>query len=194
MVLCLIVQNTLQIPNKASIFPPTNNFSMRRIGLLSDTHSYLDETIFDYFDECDEIWHAGDIGDPGIADRLEAFRPFRAVFGNIDDKDVRLRYPEDLRFTCEGLDVLMTHIGGYPGKYNQRVREILRADPPGLFICGHSHILKVMPDPALGLLHINPGACGQEGFHKMRTIIRFSIENGRPKDLQVVELGKRGAL
>jgi uncharacterized protein len=167
---------------------------MLRIGLLSDTHSFLDETIFDYFDECDEIWHAGDIGAPHIADRLEGFRPFRAVFGNIDDKEIRLRYPEDLRFTCEGLDVLMTHIGGYPGKYNQRVREILRADPPGLFICGHSHILKVMPDPALGLLHINPGACGQEGFHKMRTIIRFSIENGKPKDLQVVELGKRGAL
>jgi putative phosphoesterase len=194
MVLCLIVQNTLQFPNKASIFNPTNNFLMLRIGLLSDTHSFLDETIFDYFTECDEIWHAGDIGDPRIADRLEAFRPFRAVFGNIDDKDIRLRYPEDLRFTCEGLDVLMTHIGGYPGKYNQRVREILRADPPGLFICGHSHILKVMPDPALGLLHINPGACGQEGFHKMRTIIRFSIENGKPKDMQVVELGKRGAI
>jgi uncharacterized protein len=148
---------------------------MLRIGLLSDTHSFLDESIFDYFEECDEIWHAGDIGDPSIADRLEAFRPFRAVFGNIDDKEIRLRFPEDLRFTVE-------------------VREILRADPPGLFICGHSHILKVMPDPALGLLHINPGACGQEGFHKMRTIIRFSIENGKPKDLQVVELGKRGAL
>ena len=194
MLLYLIVQNTLQFPNKAPIFHPINNFCMLRIGLLSDTHSFLDETIFNYFEECDEIWHAGDIGDPRIADRLEAFRPFRAVFGNIDDKEIRLRFPEDLRFTVEGLDVLMTHIGGYPGKYNQRVREILRADPPGLFICGHSHILKVMPDPALGLLHINPGACGQEGFHKMRTIIRFSIGDGKPKDLQVVELGKRGAL
>lgn len=166
---------------------------MLRIGLLSDTHSYLDESIFDYFAECDEIWHAGDIGDPQVADRLAAFRPFRAVYGNIDDKDIQLRYPEDLRFEAEGLDVYMTHIGGYPGKYNQRVREILRSNPPKLFICGHSHILKVMPDPALGLLHINPGACGQEGFHKMRTIIRFSIEAGKPKDLQVIELGKRGS-
>jgi hypothetical protein len=167
---------------------------MLRIGLLSDTHSYLDDTIFSYFEECDEIWHAGDIGSHEIADRLEGFRPFKAVFGNIDAGDMRRRYPEDLRFECEGLDVFMTHIGGYPGKYNQRVREILRAKPPGLFICGHSHILKVMPDASLGLLHINPGACGQEGFHKMRTIVRFSIENGKPKDLQVIELGKRGAL
>jgi putative phosphoesterase len=169
-------------------------FLMLRIGLLSDTHSFLDDTIFSYFEECDEIWHAGDIGSHEIADKLEGFRHFKAVFGNIDAGDMRRRYPEDLRFECEGLDVFMTHIGGYPGKYNQRVREILRADPPGLFICGHSHILKVMPDASLGLLHINPGACGQEGFHKMRTIVRFSIENGKPKDLQVIELGKRGAL
>lgn len=166
---------------------------MLRIGLLSDTHSYLDESIFDFFAECDEIWHAGDIGDPQVAERLAAFRHFRAVYGNIDGKEIQLRYPEDLRFEAEGLDVFMTHIGGYPGKYNQRVRDILRNDPPKLFICGHSHILKVMPDPTLGLLHINPGACGQEGFHKMRTIIRFSIEAGKPKDLQVIELGKRGS-
>ncbi len=163
---------------------------MLRIGLLSDTHSYLDETIFDFFTECDEIWHAGDIGNPQIADRLEAFRPFKAVFGNIDDKDIRLRYPEDLRFTCEGLDVFMTHIGGYPGKYNQRVR--------GDFACRSSKTFHLWaftyPEGnarslRLGLLHINPGACGQEGFHKMRTIVRFSIDQGKPKDLQVIELG-----
>ncbi len=165
---------------------------MKRIGLLSDTHSFLHPGIFDYFEACDEIWHAGDIGDASVADRLEAFRPLRAVYGNIDDAAMRRRFPEDLRFECEGADVFMTHIGGYPGRYNKRVREILRAAPPGLFICGHSHILKVMPDRELGLLHINPGAAGNEGFHRLRTIVRFTLEDGLPKDLQVVELGERG--
>lgn len=165
---------------------------MKRIGLLSDTHSYLDDQIFDYFEECDEVWHAGDIGDEAVADALEAFRPFKAVYGNIDDKTISLRYPLDLRFDCEGLDVWMTHIGGYPGKYKKRIREEMNAKPPGLFICGHSHILKVMPDKKYNLLHINPGACGRHGFHSVRTIVRFSIEDGRPFDLQVIELGLRG--
>ena len=163
-----------------------------RIGLLSDTHSYLDPKVFQYFEECDEVWHAGDIGDSNVVDQLEDFRPLRAVYGNIDDKDMRLRFPEDARFECEGVDVWMTHIGGYPGRYNVRVREEIRKNPPKLFICGHSHILKVMPDKKLGLLHINPGACGNHGFHKVRTIVRFTIEAGTIKDLEVIELGYRG--
>lgn len=165
--------------------------AVKRIGLLSDTHSFLSPDIFTYFEECDEVWHAGDIGDEAVASQLEAFRPLRAVFGNIDGPPIRRRFPEDLRFECEGVDVFMTHIGGYPGRYNKRVRDILRANPPRLFICGHSHILKVMPDRTLGLLHINPGAAGREGFHKVRTIIRFSLEAGNISDLQVVELGMR---
>jgi len=166
---------------------------MKRIGLISDTHSYLDGSIFQYFEECDEIWHAGDIGDAAVADRLEAFRPLRAVYGNIDDMLMQRRFPEDLRFVCEGVDVFITHIGGYPGRYSKRVREIIRQNPPRLFICGHSHILKVMPDKKYGLLHINPGAAGQEGFHKVKTIVRFTLDAGNIKDLQVIELGGRMA-
>ena len=147
-----------------------------------------------HFQECDEVWHAGDIGQIIVAERLEAFKPFRAVFGNIDGGPVRRRYPEHLRFECEGLDVWITHIGGYPGKYNQRVRNEIKANPPGLFICGHSHILKVMPDKQLNLLHLNPGACGKEGFHKMRTAMRFEIEKGKIQHLEVIELGLRGKL
>lgn len=164
---------------------------MKRIGLISDTHSHLEESVFDYFEECDEIWHAGDIGDPVVADRLADFRPFRAVYGNIDEPALRRRFPEDLRFELEGVAVFMTHIGGYPGRYNKRVRAILREQPPKLYICGHSHILKVMPDQQLGLLHVNPGAAGKHGFHQMKTIVRFSLNKGRVEDLQVVELGKR---
>ena len=167
---------------------------MKRIGLISDTHSHLPEQVFDLFEECDEIWHAGDIGDAAVADQLEAFRPLRAVYGNIDDAALRRRFPEDLRFELEGVTVFMTHIGGYPGRYNRRVRELLRQEPPKLYICGHSHILKVMPDERLGLLHINPGAAGNHGFHKVKTIVRFSLQAGSITDLQVVELGKRGAL
>ena len=167
---------------------------MKRIGLLSDTHSFLDEKVFHYFEECDEIWHAGDIGDPEVADRLEAFRPFKAVYGNIDGGKIRQRYPLDMRFDCEGLEVWMTHIGGYPKRYSKRVREQLQMEvqTPGLFISGHSHILKVMPDPKYKLLHINPGACGHHGWHQVRTLVRFSVEAGKPKDLEVIELGKRG--
>ena len=167
---------------------------MKKIALLSDTHSYLDEKLFPYLAPCDEIWHAGDIGDPSVADRLSALKPFRAVYGNIDGAGIRHRFPLDLRFEVEGLDVFMTHIGGYPGKYVKRVREILEAAPPKLYICGHSHILKVMPDKALGLLHINPGACGIEGFHQMKTLVRFDVSEGRIQQLEVVEIGKRGAI
>jgi len=163
-----------------------------RIGLLSDTHSYLDDTIFDYFSACDEIWHAGDIGSWELVEQLEAFKPLRAVYGNIDGGEMRQHYPENQRFEVEGLRVLMTHIGGYPGRYNARVKQLLAEDQPGLYICGHSHILKVMPDKARGLLHINPGACGQHGFHKVRTVVRFEIDRGKVDELQVIELGKRG--
>ncbi|NLR63624.1 metallophosphoesterase family protein [Chitinophaga varians] len=161
---------------------------MKKIGLMSDTHSYLHPQVFKYFEEVDEIWHAGDIGNVALADQLEAFKPFRAVYGNIDGADIRIRYPETLRFTVEGVEVLMTHIGGYPGKYAPGVREALKKDPPKLFICGHSHILKVMPDPALQLLHMNPGACGQQGWHKVKTLLRFRLDQGRIEQLEVIEL------
>lgn len=165
---------------------------MKRIGLLSDTHSYMDENILSYFEECDEIWHAGDIGKIEVADQIAEFRPLKAVFGNIDTPDIRREFPLDLRFEMEGLDVLITHIGGYPGRYNKRVYEIFLQNPPGLFICGHSHILKVMFDKQFNFLHINPGACGIHGFHAIRTMVRFSVEDGKVKDLQAIELGKRG--
>lgn len=164
------------------------------IGLLSDTHSFLDAKVFDYFQDCDEVWHAGDIGNMELAEQLEAFKPFRAVYGNIDDGRVRRAFPLDLRFDCAGMDVWITHIGGYPGRYNQRVRAEMASNPPKLFICGHSHILKVMPDKKHDLIHINPGACGNHGFHKIKTIVRFKIELGRLFDLEVIELGPRGKI
>ena len=164
---------------------------MKKIGLLSDTHSHLDPKIFHYFSEVDEIWHAGDIGTPEVAEALEKYKPFKAVYGNIDGQPIRLKYPLDLRFNCEGLDVWITHIGGYPGKYNPRVRAEMQLNPPKLFICGHSHILKVIPDKQFNLLHINPGACGQEGFHQVKTLIRFDIANAKIQNLEVVELGTR---
>ena len=165
---------------------------MKKIGLLSDTHSYLDPKVYKYFADCDEIWHAGDIGTPELARELEAFKPFRAVYGNIDGHELRSMFPEDLIFTCEGLDVWITHIGGYPGRYNKRVRERIRSNPPKLFITGHSHILKIMPDKKLGLLHINPGACGIVGFHKVKTLVRFHVHEGQITNLEVIELGLRG--
>lgn len=167
---------------------------MKQIGLLSDTHSFLDERIFEYFRECDEIWHAGDFGSMDVVDSLQAFKPLRGVYGNIDGARIRAEMPLDLRFFCEEVPVFMTHIGGYPGRYNPRVRDILRADPPrnGLFICGHSHILKVIPDKQLGFLHLNPGACGNEGWHQVKTLMRFTIEAATIKNLQIIELGTRG--
>lgn len=161
---------------------------MKRIGLLSDTHSWWDEKYEKYFAGCDEIWHAGDIGNMTVALRFEALKPFRAVYGNIDDSTVRTAYPEFLRFTEEGVDVLMTHIGGYPGRYDPRVKNMLLADPPKLFITGHSHILKVIFDKKLNCLHINPGAAGKYGFHKVRTLVRFTLDNGNIADLDVIEL------
>lgn len=162
---------------------------MKIIGLLSDTHNFLDERVFTHFKDCDEIWHAGDIGDIDVADRLKEFKPFRAVFGNIDGKDVRRQYPENLRFEMEGVDVWMTHIGGYPGRYSTLIKKDLYKNPPKLFICGHSHILKVQYDPALKLLHLNPGAAGKQGWQTVSTLMRFKLDKGEIKDLEVIELG-----
>jgi len=166
---------------------------MKKIGLLSDTHSFLDEGVFKHFAEVDEIWHAGDIGKFEVVEKLEKFKPFKAVYGNIDDKKVRAEFPRDLRFEMEGVDVWMTHIGGYPGRYNKRVREMMETNPPKLFICGHSHILKVMYDKRYDLLHINPGACGNYGFHQIKTMIRFHLDKGEIKNMEVIELGNRGS-
>lgn len=165
---------------------------MIRIGLLSDTHNYLNPKIFDYFEECDEIWHAGDVGTSAIIDALEAHKPVVGVYGNIDGQDVRGRFAENAIMEKEGLRVLMTHIGGYPPRYSARVKTLIKKHRPQLYICGHSHILKIMPDPANpGLLHINPGAAGKYGFHQIATLVRFSISHARIHDLQVIELGKR---
>jgi uncharacterized protein len=166
-----------------------------KIGLLSDTHGYMDERILAHLEGCDEIWHAGDIGTLAVVHTLESIKPVRAVYGNIDGQDIRIAYPKDARFTCEGLRVWITHIGGYPPRYNPQVLPEIKRNPPDIFICGHSHLLKVMPDPRHGkLLFLNPGAAGQHGFHQMRTLLRFEIKNGKVSNLEVVELGKRGAL
>ena len=161
---------------------------MKRIGLLSDTHAYWDDRYLTYFEECDEIWHAGDIGSLEVAQRLQVFRPLRAVCGNCDGGALRRLYPELLRWTCEGADVLMTHIGGYPGRYDPRIRQQLYARPPRLFISGHSHILKVQYDKTLGLLHINPGAAGLQGWHQVRTLVRFTADAAAFRDLEVIEI------
>lgn len=164
---------------------------MTKILLLSDTHSHIDDAILKYALLADEIWHAGDIGDLVVTDTLKQIKPVRAVYGNIDDYIIQKEFPLDDRFYCEGVDVLMTHIGGYPPKYNPRTRKEILANTPKLFICGHSHILKVMWDKKLGVLHMNPGACGKHGFHQMRTMLRFNITGEDIKDLEVIELGKR---
>jgi putative phosphoesterase len=161
-----------------------------QIGLLSDTHSFLDDAVFKHFSDCDEIWHAGDFG-ADVADKLAAFKPLRGVYGNIDDKDIRTTYPEHLRFTVEGLDVWMTHIGGYPGKYASQVRPEIYTKPPKLFICGHSHILKVMYDKKIDCLHINPGAAGNSGWHRVKTLIKFSVSDGKVHNLAAIEIGSR---
>lgn len=165
-----------------------------KIGLISDTHSYMDDRIKSHLGDRDEIWHAGDFGNLEVIRELEAIAPLKGVFGNIDGQMIRREMPEDKRFTCEGMDIWMTHIGGYPGKYNKRVKPLIEENPPDVFICGHSHILKVMPDKKNNLLHINPGAAGNTGFHKQRTLMLMEIAEGQVQDLRVVELGKRGKL
>ena len=163
-----------------------------RIGLLSDTHSFLDPNLFNHFADCDEIWHAGDVGHISLIDKLQKTHTVRGVFGNIDGQDVRSIFPEELRFDCDGLDVYMIHIGGYPGRYNAKVRHLMKTAPPKLYICGHSHILKVMYDKKYKCLHMNPGACGHHGYHQIRTVLKFDIEEGVPCRAQVIELGLRG--
>ena len=163
---------------------------MTRIGLLSDTHGYLDEGVFTHFDKCDEIWHAGDFGTVELADKLAAFKPLRGVYGNIDDKDIRLQYPEHLRFFCENLDVWITHIGGYPDKYSTQVKPQIYTKPPKLFICGHSHILKAIYDKKIACMHLNPGAAGKQGWHQIQTLMRFCVSEEKIHNLEVIELKK----
>jgi len=162
-----------------------------KIGLLSDTHGYWDDRYLKLFSECDEIWHAGDIGSTLVANELEAFKPLRAVYGNIDGHLERLRFPKVLSFECCGMRVMLTHIGGYPGKYSPDIVRELDAWKPDLFICGHSHIAKVLYDKSRGLLHINPGAAGNSGFHVVRTMVRFEINAGKVENLELIELGHR---
>ena len=165
---------------------------MKQIGILSDTHGFLDTAIFKYFRECDEIWHAGDFGND-VAAALASFKPLKGVHGNIDGSVVRQQFPEDLLFQCEDVRVFMTHIGGYPNHYQPRVKKIIESDRPNLFITGHSHLLKIMRDPVHHLLHINPGAAGRSGLHQVRTLVRLAIEADKISGVEVIELGKRGA-
>lgn len=161
---------------------------MKRIGLLSDTHGILDERVFEYFANCDEVWHAGDWGSLDVVNQLLAFKPVRGVWGNIDGQEIRKIFPQHNRFTCEDVTVWLTHIGGYPGKYDPLVRPAIFQHPPKLFISGHSHILKVKYDRTLNLLHINPGAAGKYGFHQVQTLVRFEIDKDKIQELEVIEL------
>ena len=165
---------------------------MTRIGILSDTHGLLDKRIFEHFKDVDEIWHAGDIGSEEVLRKLREFKPTRAVFGNMDSGDVRYSLDEFYRFRVEDVNVLMTHIGGYPGRYDPSIRAQLQGRPPKLFIAGHSHILKVLYDKKLDCLHMNPGAAGKYGFHRVRTLLRFLLDEGDIRDLEVIEIGKQG--
>ena len=164
---------------------------MTRIGLISDTHSYLDDKVFRHFDQCDEVWHGGDFGNLEVIEKLQAFKPLRGVYGNIDGTDIRVQFPEKLCFNCEAVKVFMIHIGGYPGRYSPGVKAELQAAGAQLFISGHSHILKVMYDEPIKCLHINPGAAGKSGWHKVRTLIRFVIDGNNIKNCEVIELGPR---
>jgi putative phosphoesterase len=164
---------------------------LKRIGLISDTHHYLDESVFKHFGQCDEVWHAGDFGTANIAEGLKKFKPLRGVYGNIDGQDIRSTYPEVLKFTCEDVKVLMIHIGGYPAKYAPLAKKEIASFQPKIFIAGHSHILKIMYDEKFKCLHINPGAAGKQGWHKVRTLVRFTIDGPDIKGCEVIELGKR---
>ena len=160
---------------------------MKKILLISDTHGYIDEKIVKYANKVDEIWHAGDIGDISVSDKLKKIKPLRGVYGNIDDQKIRAEFPLHNKFICEKVNVWITHIGGYPKRYNPKILEELKSDPPDLFICGHSHILKVMNDKELDLLHINPGAIGKHGLHSVRTMIQFEINGKKIENLSVIE-------
>jgi putative phosphoesterase len=161
---------------------------------MSDTHGFLDKAVFQHFAECDEIWHAGDFGTTDVLQELQAFKPVRGVYGNVDGADLRLELPLEAAWEVGGMNVYMTHIGGRPGHYERGVKERLIQKSPDLFICGHSHILAVMRDPALGLLYMNPGASGHVGWHRVRTLLRFTIEDGKPSDCHAIELGPRGTV
>ncbi|MEX0636470.1 MAG: metallophosphoesterase family protein [Ferruginibacter sp.] len=167
---------------------------MTRIGIISDTHGFLDETIFTHFAHCDEIWHAGDFGSMKLIEQLHAFKPLKGVYGNIDDAAIRHQFPEDLFFTCEEVNVFIRHIAGYPGRYAPGVKNKIKNASANLFISGHSHILKVMYDDQLNCLHINPGAAGNEGWHKMKTLVRLVIDGNNMKDCEIIELGMRGKI
>jgi hypothetical protein len=164
---------------------------LKKIGLISDTHQYLDEAVFKHFETCDEIWHAGDFGSAEVVEALKNFKPLRGVYGNIDGNDIRQQFPEVLKFACEDVNVLMIHIGGYPGKYAPLARTEMMNYKPQIFISGHSHILKIMYDEKHKCLHVNPGAAGKQGWHKVRTLVRFTIDGADIKDCEVIELGKR---
>lgn len=166
---------------------------MTKVGLISDTHGFLDESVFRHFEHCDEIWHAGDFGDHAVADALKSFKPLKAVYGNIDSNDIRSIYPEKLHFATEQVSVFMQHIGGYPGRYAPGVKKEIINNQPALFISGHSHILKIIYDDQLNCLHINPGAAGRQGWHKVRTIVRLVIDGNTMKDCEVIELGKNSS-
>lgn len=164
---------------------------MKRIGIISDTHGFLDEAVFHHFSDCDEIWHAGDFGNDALAEQLRQFKPLRGVYGNIDGQDIRSLYPELLIWNCEEIKVMMLHIGGYPPKYNSHSKPLIISEKPQLFISGHSHILKIMFDDKLQCLHINPGAAGKQGWHKVRTLVKLTIDGKDMKNCQVMELGGR---
>ena len=176
------------LTNAFSNFEKTS--TLKNILLLSDTHSHIDDKILKYVKQADEVWHAGDIGDISVAETIETLKPFRAVYGNIDDSKVRAAFPLNNLFEVEGVKVFMTHIGGYPGRYNARVKDELLEHRPKLYICGHSHILKVMNDKKLNCLHMNPGAIGKHGFHKVRTMLRFKLYAGNILDLEVIEFNR----
>jgi putative phosphoesterase len=164
---------------------------MKRILLLSDTHSHIDDTILKYVEQADEVWHAGDIGDLIVTDTIKKIKPLRCVYGNIDDAKARLEFPLHNRFLCEKVSVWITHIGGYPGRYNPAIKTEMALNPPQLFISGHSHILKVMFDKKHNCLHMNPGAAGKSGFHQVRTMLRFVIDDDKIRDLEIVEIEKK---
>ena len=164
---------------------------MTKIGLISDTHDFLDDAVCKHFEHCHEIWHAGDFGTGAIADALKACKPLRGVYGNIDGYDIRSEYPENGIWQCEEVKILMTHIGGYPPKYNPRSKALIKENLPQIFISGHSHILKIMYDPAMNCLHMNPGAAGKQGWHKVRTLVRFEIDGKDISNCEVIELGTR---
>lgn len=164
---------------------------MKKILLLSDTHGFLDDKILKYVSQADEVWHAGDIGDLSVTDTLKKLKPVRVVYGNIDGAQARMEFPLDLRFECEGVDVFMTHIAGSPGKFQSRVKDILKMNPPKILICGHSHILKVQFDKTFQVLYVNPGAAGIQGFHQVRTMLRFQLDKGKIEQMEVIEFPRK---